>query len=184
MYEMNDKKRQKKNAFSARDSAYIAIFVALVIAAQLCLAVLPGIELVTVLFVSFAFVFGVGKGMLAATAFSLLRQLVFGFHPVVLILYLIYYNLLALNFGLLGKRRKPTPKSLLFITALACIGTVCFTLFDNILTPLWYAYTPKAARLYFYASLPFMIPQVICTAVTVGVLFLPLARIFSWFKKR
>ena len=42
--------------------------------------------------------------MITATCFSLLRCLLFGFYPNIIILYLIYYNLFALLFGTLGKK--------------------------------------------------------------------------------
>ena len=75
---------------SAKELAYLSLFVALTISVQWALTALPGVELVTVLFVSYAFAFGKGRGMVAATAFSLLRQLVFGLYPNVLVLYLAY----------------------------------------------------------------------------------------------
>ena len=177
------KLHKKKTAFGAKDCAYIAVFVALAIAAQLAFSALPGVELVTVLFVAFSFVFGARRGMVAATAFSLLRQIVFGVIFNVLVLYLLYFNFLACLFGLLGKRVKLHGKTLVWLTVIACVCTVGFTMLDNLLTPLWYAYTPRAAKAYFYASLSFMIPQVICTAVSVGVLFFPLQRVFRWVKK-
>ena len=158
---MNNKNRQKT---IGKDCAYIAVFVALTIVAQLCLSIIPGVEVVTVLFVTFSFAFGCRRGVIAATAFSLLRQLIFGFYPTVLVLYLIYYNLIALLFGFLGKWSKIPPQKIVFITALACICTVCFTILDNIITPLWYGYSKRALKVYFYASFSFMIPQVICTA--------------------
>lgn len=173
---MNDKKRQKT---IGKDCAYIGVFVALTIAVQLCLSFLPGVELVTVLFVAFSFAFGCKRGMAAATVFSLLRQLVFGFYPTVLVLYLIYYNGLALLFGGLGRRRKLTAKTIVWLTAVACVCTACFTLLDNILTPLWYGYSGRVLKIYFTASLSVMIPQVVCTAVSVGVLFLPLVKLFQ-----
>ena len=172
---MNGKNRQNLG----KDCAYIAVFVALTIAAQFCLSFVPGVEVVTVLFVSFSFAFGCRRGMIAATAFSLLRQLIFGFFPTVLVLYLIYYNLLALLFGFLGWWSRLTPKKLFWLTALACVCTVCFTLIDNIITPLWYGYSGRVFKLYFYASFSFMIPQVICTAISVGVLMFPLVKIFQ-----
>ena len=172
---MNDKKRQNLG----KDCAYIAVFVALTIAAQLCLSFLPGVEVVTVLFVTFSFAFGCRRGIAAATVFSLLRQFIFGFVPTVLVLYLIYYNLLALLFGFLGWWNNISMKKLALLTALACVCTVCFTLLDNIITPLWYGYSGKAFRVYFYASLSVLLPQVICTAVSVGVLFVPLVKIFQ-----
>ena len=172
---MSDKKRQNLG----KDCAYIAVFVALTIAAQLCLSFLPGVEVVTVLFVAFSFAFGCRRGVIAATAFSLLRQLIFGFYPTVLVLYLVYYNLLALLFGFLGRWNKITPQKLVCLTAVACVCTICFTILDNVITPLWYGYSGRVLKLYFYASFSFMLPQVICTAVSVGVLTFPLVKIFQ-----
>ncbi len=184
MNEKNGEKNPKKKLRRAsRECAYLAVFVALTIAAQLSLSFLPGVEVVTLLFVAYAYAFGARRGMLAATAFALLRQLVFGFFPVVLILYLLYYNLLTFIFGLLGQGRKPNVRSLWWLVPIACLCTVGFTMLDNLLTPLWYGYSSQAARMYFFSSLPFMIPQVICTAVTVGALFLPLEKEFQRIKK-
>ena len=181
MYALNERKKRILSA--GKGCAYLAVFVALTIAAQLCLSAIPGVEVVTVLFVSFAFSFGVWQGVLAATAFSLLRQFIFGFLPNVLILYLVYYNLLAMLFGFLGRKMKNPLRKLWLLVLLACFCTVCFTLLDDIITPLWYSYTSKAARAYFYASFTIMIPQVICTAVTVGLLFLPLRKVFVLVKR-
>lgn len=168
---------------SAKECAYLAVFVALVIAAQLALSMVPGLEVVTVLFVGYAFVFGWKRGMVAATAFSLLRQLVFGAYATVLILYLIYFNLLAAVFGALGSKIKSPVKWLALLTLIACLCTVGFTMLDNVLTPLWYGYTARAAKTYFYASFPTMISQTVCTAVTVVGLFLPVWKVFSSVKK-
>lgn len=188
MYALKDGNGQKQTrrdrALTAgRECAYLALFVALAIASQLCLAVIPGVEVVTVLFLSYSFAFGIKRGALAATAFSLLRQFVFGFFPNVLILYLLYYNLLALLFGFLGGRVQRPLSALWWLTALACLCTVCFTLFDNVITPLWYGYTKEAAKGYFFASMAVVIPQVVCTAVTVALLFLPLQKAFRLIKR-
>lgn len=176
----------KKNllAHSAKECAYLAVFVSLTIAVQTVLSFVPGVELVTLLFVTYAFAMGVVRGMISATAFSLLRQIVFGFYPTVLVLYLIYFNLLALCFGFLGKSFKNPVKALSLIVIIACICTVCFTMIDNILTPLWLGYGKKSTMLYFKASLPFMIPQVICTAISVAALFLPLRKVFAYVKRK
>lgn len=182
----NDRSDKKNNILvhSAKECAYLAVFVALVIAVQTVLSLIPGVELVTVLFVAYTFTMGVRRGMIAATAFSVLRQIVFGVYPIVLVLYLIYFNLLAVCFGLLGKKIKNPLKLLPVIVVVACICTVCFTMIDNVLTPLWLGYSKKSAALYFKASLPFMIPQVICTAISVTALFYPLHKVFLAVKKR
>ena len=181
---MQGKFNDKKLKNTAKECAFLAVFVAMVFAAQLALSFLPGVELVTLLFVCYAFVMGWKRGVFAATVFSLLRQMLFGFFPNVLALYLIYYNLLALSFGLLGKKIKNPVKNLPIIVGAACVGTICFTLIDDIITPLWGAYTVKATQAYFYASLTVVIPQVICTAVSVSCLFLPLWKVFKGARKK
>ena len=170
---------RKKQRAIAKDCAYIAVFVALTIAAQLCFAAVPGVELVTVLFVTFSFAFGCRSGMIAATAFSLLRQLVFGFSPTVLILYLVYFNSLTLLFGFLGRHIALRVKFVPLLTVIACVCTVGFTMLDNIITPWWLGYSGKLFKIYFWASFSFMVPQVVCTAVSVGILFFPLAKFFK-----
>lgn len=169
---------------TAREIANLAVFVALVIAAQFLFSFVAGVEIVTVLFVTYAFTFGIRRGMLAATAFSLLRIFIFGVFFNVLVLYLLYYNGLTACFGFLGRRVKNPLKNLWWIVLVACVCTACFTLLDNILTPLWYAYTEKATKAYFIASLPVLFPQILCTAVTVGALFLPLRKAFGFAKIR
>ena len=175
-----------RNAFlgTAKECAFIAVFVAVLITVQLVLSFVPGVKLVTVLFVAYSFVFSWKRGMISATIFSLLRQIIFGFYPTVLILYLVYFNLLTLCFGLLGKAIKRVGVFLPVIVVVACVCTAIFTMFDNILTPLWFGYGEKATRLYFMASLPFMVPQIICTAVSVTVLFFPLYKLFCLLKNK
>ncbi len=180
---MNEKSTKKSRLQTGKECAYLAVFVAFVIALQLSLTFLPGVEVVTVLFVAYASVFGVKRGMIAATAFSVLRQLIFGFFPTVLILYIVYYNLLAVGFGWLGAKVEDGIRSLWKYVVFACIGTVCFNVLDVMITPLWYGYTASATWAYFLASLPFMLPQVLCTALTVGFLYLPLQRAFKTVKK-
>ena len=170
---------KKHNLSTAKECALISVFVSLVISAQIILSAVPGVEIVTVLFVVYSYVCGAKRGMISATAFSLLRQIIFGFFPTVLVLYLIYYNMLTLIFGLIGKRIKYSIKWLPIIVMIACFCTVFFTMIDNVLTPIWYGYSKKATKLYFIASLPFVASQVICTAVSVSCLFIPLYKAFK-----
>ena len=161
----------------------MAVFVALLISSQFVLSAIPGIELVTILLVSYSCVMGYKRAMLCATAFSLLRQFIFGALPTVLILYLIYYNLLSFTFGLVGKKIRLSLKSLVVVILLACIFTAFFTLLDDIITPLYNGYSLKATKLYFYASLPVMYSQITCTAISTTCLFVPLFKVFTGIKK-
>ena len=213
---------------------------ALLLAVQLALGSISGVELVTVFFLSFCCVYGIRCGVLTATAFSLVRCLVFGFSPSVVVLYLVYYNLFAVLFGLVGRRKvgvwlcpvlllllagaslyfaiAGVPVSILYqgrvslmlwilfgvtvgllifyfvllavkrgragrelatVTALAAFCTVIFTLLDDIISPLFAGWGKGAALAYFYTGFLAMLPQTICAAVSVFLLYFPLKRVFS-----
>ncbi len=182
---MSEKKQKEKRAVRVgKECAYLAVFVAILIASQLCLAALPAVEVVSVLFFSYCFVFGAKRGMIAATAFSLLRQLVFLFYPSVFLTYLVYYNLVALLFGWLGRVVKRPLVALWWLTVVACLCTFAFSLLDCIVTPLWYGFTWEATKGYFFGSLPVTLPQIICTGVTVALLFIPLQRAFGFIQRK
>ena len=159
----------------------VAMCVALLIGGQLPLSSVTGIEVVTVMMLCFCFCFGVGHGVAIATTFSLLRCFVFGFQINVIVLYLIYYNLFAVFFGWLGRRfaGKMSLLKTVIVVASAVVFTVCFTLLDDIITPLIFAFHPNVARIYFLQSLYAVIPQSICTVVTVSVIFHPLTKIIK-----
>ncbi len=166
----------------ARECAYTAVFVAITIAVQFALSFVPGVELVTVFIAAYSAVMGVRRATTAATTFSLLRQIIFGFEPRILTLYLIYYNLLAIVFALSCKARVKPVKRLLIAVTLAVVCTVCFTLLDDAITPIWYGYSARLARLYFYASLPFMGIQAACAGITVACLFQPMVKLLQPLK--
>ena len=100
-----------------------ALMVAILISVQFCLSFISGVELVTVLFVSFCYVFGVKKGIIVATVFSIARCILFGFFINVIILYLIYYNFVAIVFGLLNKHKVIFKSIAPFL--LLCLGILC-----------------------------------------------------------
>ena len=164
---------------TAKELSIISVFIALLIGGQFALSAVSGIEVVTVLSVTFFFCFGVVRGCIVATAFSLVRCFLFGFFPNVIILYLIYYNLLAIIFGLLGRafNKSVSVKKMIVVVALSVFMTFLFTLLDNFITTTFYGFTEKARNAYFISSLATMIPQLLCTLVTVTFLFYPLYRI-------
>ena len=159
----------------------VAICAAMLIGAQMALAAISGVEIVTVLMLCICFSYGSRTGMAVATVFSLLRCFIFGFQVNVIALYLIYYNLFAVFFGWLGTRftGKIALSGKVIIVASAMAFTVFFTLLDDVITPLIFGFHPNAAKVYFLQSLSAMIPQTICAMVTVSVLFTPLTRAIS-----
>lgn len=150
-----------------------SVFTALLIGGQFVLSGISGVEVVTVLLLTFTYKYGIKQGLLVANAFSLLRCFVFGFMPNVIILYLVYYNLFVIVFGLLGKAFKSEygVKKHIIIILVALLMTALFTMFDNLLTPLFYGFTLNATKAYFVASLYTVIPGLICTLATTTFLF-------------
>ena len=242
---------QRRSA--AQEIAACSVMTAILIAGQAVFAQVSGIEIVTVLLLTFSWSFGPKDGVLAAVAFSLLRCFLWGFHPPAIALYLLYYPAFAFLFGTFGKGsprrfaaaqctaangalilltaacavlastgtlkltmlevetirallwvifalcaalllllngalllRRALPRAealvrVIPVVALAALCTVCFTLLDDILTPLFYGieWGSTAFVSYFYASFLALVPQTLCAIVTVGALFFPLTSAFS-----
>lgn len=166
---------------SAKKIILSGVFTALLIGGQLALSGISGIEVVTVLLLTFVYRYGIGQGVFVANAFSLLRCFIFGFMPNVMVLYLIYYNIFVLVFGVVGKvfKHEYSIKKHIVVVFIAIIMTAMFTMTDNVLTPLMYGFTANAARAYFVASLYTVIPQLVCTFATVIIVFPALLKIFK-----
>ncbi|MGN0813244.1 MAG: hypothetical protein ACI4MQ_07040 [Candidatus Coproplasma sp.] len=160
----------------AKDFAIIGVYTALLIGGQFALSFVAGVEVVTVLLLTFAYRFGFRRSLMVANAFCILRCFIFGFFPTVIILYFIYYNLFVLLFAFIGKRfnGKLTVVKLIIIVCAAALSNACFTLLDDIITPLFYSFSYSAARAYFITSLYTMATHVVCTVATVTILFPPL----------
>lgn len=162
--------------------AITGIFCALLLGGQLLLSGVKGVEIVTVLFLSFCVQRGPWQGMIVATVFSLLRCLLFGFFPPVVILYLVYYNLFALFFGLIFRKTELKIKNLLIVTACAALFTVLFTALDDVISPLFYGMKGNAWTAYIVASLPTLGIQIACTVLSVFFLLPPLIRVYRLAK--
>ena len=88
--------------------------------------------------------------------------------------------LLCADIVLLACRRDALTVSL---AALAAFMSVCFTLLDDVITPLLYGRTWEFAFSYFCTGFLAMLPQTVCAAVSVFFLFPVLARIFRSVRK-
>ena len=159
----------------------VAMCTALLIAGQVALSAVAGVEIVTVTLLCFCYCYGVRHGLAVATTFSLLRCFVFGFELDIIVLYLIYYNLFALFFGWLGSRFAGEITFLKTVTLVVCavIFTGMFTLLDDIIKVVIYNMSPNAAKIYIYQSLPVMVSQMICAAATVSLCFAPLTQVIK-----
>ncbi len=165
----------------ARNIVTAGVFTALLIGAQFALSGIAGVEFVTVLLLVFCYNCGVRQGMLVANAFTILRCVLFGFMPTVILLYAIYYNLFAVLFGLVGKafKRKYSIAKHAALVLLAVAMTALFTVIDNIITPLFFEYSTQAAKAYWLTSLYTAVPQMLCALITTLCLFPPLLKLLQ-----
>lgn len=166
---------------TAKDITLPAVFTALLLGGQFVLSGISGVEIVTVLLLSFAYRYGIRQGLVVANAFSLLRCFIFGFIPNVLVLYLVYYNLFVLVFGAVGNlfAKEYSIKKHVVVIVLSLVMTIAFTMLDNVITPLMYGFLPNVWEAYFIASLYTLIPQLVCTFVTVLLIFPVLTKILK-----
>lgn len=174
---------------TSKEIAVTALSIALLIAAQYLLSAVKGVELVTVIFLSFCFSFGTMKGVACAIGFSLLRCFLFGFFPNVIILYLIYYPTFAVVCALIGiffksRGRQSGAVAFVVMIAVAVIFSALFTMIDNLITVITLKYSLQSATAYFVASLPVMATQCACALISTAVLFYPLTRVFLAVNER
>lgn len=164
-----------------KDIALISIFTALLIGGQLALSGIAGVEIVTVILTCYCYRFGIKRGIILVNVFSVMRCFLFGFFPNVAILYFIYYNLFAIIVGLIGNKCKRTYsiKNHIIVIIAVIILTALFTVFDDIITPVFYGYDINSTKAYFVASLYTMVTQVVCSCVSIALLFPPIIRILK-----
>lgn len=166
---------------SAKKIVLSGVFTALLIGVQVVLSAISGIEIVTVLLLTFVYMYGTKQGLLVANAFSLLRCFLFGFMPNVLVLYLVYYNVFVIVFGFFGKifKGEYSVKKHLVVILVAIVMTALFTMLDNVITPFIYCFTKESTIAYFIASLYTLIPHLVCTFATVLVIFPMLLKVLK-----
>ncbi len=80
-----------------------------------------------------------------------------------------------------GRLKRDELMKTVVITAVAAMCTICFSLIDDVITPLFYGwgFDSVAAATYFYTSFLAMVPQTVCTIVTVSLFFLPLTTLLD-----
>lgn len=66
------------------------------------------------------------------------------------------------------------PLKIFLFTAVAAVCTICFTLLDDVISPLIVGMDRLTALTYFYGSFLAMLPQTVCTVATVSTLYFPL----------
>ncbi len=200
---MKDKKgKTGKDAFNgiSKKTAVIAVYVALVVAAQAVLSFAAGVEVVSLLICVFCVVFGLRMGMVMTISFVILRGLIFPYTYLnILIDYALYFPIFALVTGLYGKLlnglygerqtlaesgqdlKNPVFRTLnakcaacFAVLTVICAALTClFTLIDDAVWPLVFHASRGGAIAYFYNSLPTLVTHVVCVTVSMAFLFNP-----------
>ena len=163
---------------TALQIAYVAVCAATVTAGKLALSALPNVEVVTLLLASYGYVFGPG-GVLSAFVFCGVEMLIWGVGSWV-ILYFVYWPLLALVFALLGKAGV---KNRFVLALIACAATVAFGVLSSLIdtglfTGFHENFWSRFALLYARGA-AFYVTQIVCNAALFILLFSPLTALLK-----
>ena len=154
----------------AKKIALVGIAAATIECGKSALAFLPNIEVVTLLCALYGYAFGM-LGVLSAVVFVCIEPLIWGVNSWV-VLYFIYWPLVAFVFMLFGKMRL---KNRFVLTAAAVLLTVFFGLlsafidiglFSGYFDRFWYRFS-----IYYLRGIPFYVAQVLTNAVVFPLLF-------------
>ena len=174
--------RAKHSWRSVRHVALVGMMAATLEVAKLILALLPNIEVVTLLCGLYGYVFG-GWGVLATFVFVSIEPLIWGFGTW-LISYYLYWPFVALIFMLLGKAGIKN-RVLLTVTALALTlwfgvlsSLVDIGLFSGSYDRFFYRFS-----IYYARGIFFYVAQLVSNAVVFPLLFRPLAELLRRWKR-
>lgn len=155
----------------------VGILSATLTVAKLALFFVANVEIVTLLIMVYATVFGRKTALFSALVFSTVEVLLFGFNTWV-VLYFIYWPLLALVAGTILKKPRVWCAVLL-----AIVLTIVFDVLDSLITTIFAALggvpTYQLVRIfvsYYIRGIWFYVVHLVSNAVVVGALYLKLVQ--------
>lgn len=183
-----------KTKYNAALVAVSAMYAALIVGGKEALAILPNVEVVTLLIAVCAYVWGALVVFPAVNVFIAVDMAIWGVNTWI-ISYLIHWNFVALCFWLLGKvsfGRKTA--EVVTVTVAATLLTTLFGVLTSAVDVL-IGYTGKgffvdfdnvAARfaVMYVSGVSFFVTQIVCNAVLFSTAFLPLVKLNSKAKLR
>ena len=190
--------QNKKYKYNAALIAVSAMFAALLVGGKEALAVLPNIEVVTLLIALCAYVWGAIVVFPAVNVFIVVDMAIWGVNTWV-ISYLIHWNAVALTFWLLGKvsvrlseRRKAVEITIATLTA--AVLTTLFGVVTSVVDTL-VGYTGngffldfdnffKRFAVMYVAGASFYVTQIVCNVLLFATAFLPLVQLNRKAKTR
>lgn len=172
--------------------AITAMFSALLVGGKQALAVIPNVEVVTIVIALCSYVWGLGVALPAIFVFIAIDVAIFGINTWV-ISYIIHWNLLAVAFWLLSKVKTTKVMQVVLATTLAVVATALFGMltsavdtcigfvqgggfffhFDN--------FAKRFATMYL-AGASFYVTQILCNLALFAIAFLPLVQLNKKFK--
>lgn len=150
------------------------------------MALVPNVEVVTLLIALCAYCWGIGVALPAVNAFILCDCLIYGVGTWV-ISYVIHWNTVAVIFGLIG-RRNDGKVNVFGVTAVAVMLTIIFGVTTSAVDTAigyvphrgFYGYWENFLQRFvvmYVAGVWFYVTQVVCNAVLFAVVFRPLVKV-------
>lgn len=176
-------KARRGASLAVRKIALVGMMAAILTGGKLALAVIPNVEVVTLLCALYGYVFG-WLGIPAILVFVSVEPLMWGFHTWVLTYYL-YWPLVGIVFLFLSrlgvKRRLPlTICAVLLVVWFGVLGSlVDVGLFTGFYENFFHRFA-----IYYARGIVFYLVEIACNAVVFPLLFLPLARVLYDIKGR
>lgn len=168
---------------AAKKIALVGIAAATIECGKLALAFLPNVEVVTLLTALYGYVFGL-YGVIASLIFVCIEPIIWGVNTWI-VLYFVYWPLVALCFWLFGKMGI---KNRWILTASAVILTVIFGFLSALIdVGLFSGYFDNFIYrfgIYYLRGIAFYIAQIVTNAVLFPLLFTTLSEKLRTFKNR
>lgn len=174
--------------------AITAMFAALLFGGKQALAVLPNIEIVTIVTALCAYVWGLGVCLPAVLVFVMCQVAYYGINTWV-ISYIVHWNLVAVAFWLLGKLKLNKVLTVVVATAMAVVFTAFFGMLTSAVdTCIGYIqgqgfyfdfdnFVQRFVAMYL-AGVSFYVTHILCNLALFATAFLPLVKLNQKAKLR
>jgi hypothetical protein len=167
--------------------AITAMFSALLVGGKQALAVIPNVEVVTIVIALCSYVWGLGVALPAVFVFIGIEVAIFGINTWV-ISYIIHWNLLAVAFWLLSKVKVNNVINVVLATITAVVATVMFGVLTSAVDTcigfvqgggFFFDFDNFAKRFVtmYLAGVSFYVTQILCNLALFAIAFLPLAKL-------
>ena len=167
--------------------AITAMFTALLVGGKQALAVIPNVEIVTIVTALCAYVWGLGFALPAIFVFVLCNVALYGINTWV-ISYLIHWNTVAIAFWAVSKIKVNKTLTVVIATSTAVVLTTLFGVLTSVVDVcigfvqgqgFFVDFANFAGRfaVMYVAGVPFYVTQIVCNLVLFALAFLPLVKL-------